>query len=73
NIKINRLSNKLNFKKLKPYKVIKKIRPINYKIDLLLTLEKQGKTIYLNFYISLLKKTLGNKEIGKVIQDEIII
>ncbi|PTB47292.1 hypothetical protein M431DRAFT_102626, partial [Trichoderma harzianum CBS 226.95] len=40
NIKTNRLSNKLNFKKLRPYKVIKKIKPINYKINLLLTLGK---------------------------------
>ncbi|PTB47277.1 hypothetical protein M431DRAFT_102688, partial [Trichoderma harzianum CBS 226.95] len=53
NIKINKLSNKLNFKKLRLYKVIKKIGPVNYKIDLLLTLGKRGRTIYLNFYILL--------------------
>ncbi|PTB47307.1 hypothetical protein M431DRAFT_102563, partial [Trichoderma harzianum CBS 226.95] len=73
NIKINRLSDKLDFKKLRPYKITKKIRPVNYKIDLLLTLRKRGKTIYLNFYILLLEKALVDKEIGKVIRDKIVI
>ncbi|PTB47398.1 hypothetical protein M431DRAFT_102317, partial [Trichoderma harzianum CBS 226.95] len=67
NIKINRLSNKLDFKKLRPYKVTKKIRPINYKINLLLALGKQRRTIYPNFYILLLEKALVDKKIGKVI------
>ncbi|PTB47266.1 hypothetical protein M431DRAFT_102754, partial [Trichoderma harzianum CBS 226.95] len=40
NIKINRLSDKLNFKKLRLYKITKKIRLINYKINLPLTLGK---------------------------------
>jgi hypothetical protein len=35
NIKINQLSNKLNFKKLKPYKILKKIKKVNYKLKLL--------------------------------------
>ncbi|KAI3537306.1 hypothetical protein CSPX01_10239, partial [Colletotrichum filicis] len=35
NIKTKRLSNKLNYKKLKPFKIIKKILLINYKLRLL--------------------------------------
>ncbi|PTB47342.1 hypothetical protein M431DRAFT_102477, partial [Trichoderma harzianum CBS 226.95] len=73
NIKINRPSDKLDFKKLRLYKVTKKIGPINYEIDLLLAPGKRGRTVYPNFYISLLEKALVDKETGEVIRDEIII
>ncbi|WP_434964322.1 hypothetical protein, partial [Escherichia coli] len=48
NIKTNRPSDKLDFKKLRPYKITKKIGPVNYKIDLLLAPGKQKRTVYLN-------------------------
>ncbi|KAK1482998.1 hypothetical protein CABS01_02734, partial [Colletotrichum abscissum] len=35
NIKTKRLSNKLNYKKLKLFKIIKKVLLINYKLKLL--------------------------------------
>ncbi|KAK1460459.1 hypothetical protein CCUS01_08977, partial [Colletotrichum cuscutae] len=35
NIKIERLSSKLNYKKLRPFKIIKKALLINYKLRLL--------------------------------------
>jgi hypothetical protein len=35
NIKTNWLSNKLNFKKLRPYKILRKIGEVNYKFELL--------------------------------------
>ncbi|KAI3549683.1 hypothetical protein CSPX01_02334, partial [Colletotrichum filicis] len=35
NIKIKRLSNKLDYKKLRPFKIIKKVLLINYKLRLL--------------------------------------
>ncbi|EHK46814.1 hypothetical protein TRIATDRAFT_194691, partial [Trichoderma atroviride IMI 206040] len=56
NIKINRLSDKLDFKKLRPYKILRKIKDINYKLELPKKQEKQGKLIFLIFYILLLEK-----------------
>jgi hypothetical protein len=55
NIKIKRLSNKLNYKKLGPFKIKWKIRPINYKLSLPYIMK-----IYPVFYILLLKKALLN-------------
>ena len=39
-IKINKLSNKLNYKKVKFYKILKKINKINYKLNFLKYLNK---------------------------------
>ena len=50
NIKIKRLNNKLNYKKLGLFKINKKIRFINYKFKLLKIIK-----IYLVFYISFLE------------------
>ncbi|OHF04617.1 hypothetical protein CORC01_00088, partial [Colletotrichum orchidophilum] len=38
NIKTKRLSDKLNYKKLKPFKIIKKVLLINFKLKLLNTI-----------------------------------
>ncbi|OHE95235.1 hypothetical protein CORC01_09496, partial [Colletotrichum orchidophilum] len=38
NIKIKRLSDKLNYKKLKPFEIIKKVLLINFKLKLLDTI-----------------------------------
>jgi hypothetical protein len=50
NIKIIRLSNKLDYKKFGPFKVKRNIKNINYKLYFLLTMR-----IYSVFHISLLK------------------
>ncbi|OHF01926.1 hypothetical protein CORC01_02804, partial [Colletotrichum orchidophilum] len=38
NIKIKQLSNKLDYKKLKPFEIIKKVLLINFKLKLLNTI-----------------------------------
>ncbi|KAK1491184.1 hypothetical protein CABS01_12277, partial [Colletotrichum abscissum] len=38
NIKTKRLSNKLNYKKLRPFEIIKRVLLINYKLKLLNTI-----------------------------------
>ncbi|OHE90426.1 hypothetical protein CORC01_14276, partial [Colletotrichum orchidophilum] len=38
NIKIKRLNDKLNYKKLKPFEIIKKVLLINFKLKLLNTI-----------------------------------
>ncbi|OHF03073.1 hypothetical protein CORC01_01457, partial [Colletotrichum orchidophilum] len=38
NIKTKRLNNKLNYKKLKPFEIIKKVLLINFKLKLLNTI-----------------------------------
>jgi hypothetical protein len=63
NIKTKRLSSKLDFKQLGPYKILERVLSINYKLKLL-----KGSRIYLIFHISLLKKVVrttntNNKEI----------
>ncbi|KAK1246216.1 hypothetical protein MKX08_000018 [Trichoderma sp. CBMAI-0020] len=69
NIRINRPSNKLDFRKLKPFRILKKISEVNYKLDL-------PKNIRLKtavFYILLLKKALVDKETGEPIINKIIV
>jgi hypothetical protein len=51
NIKIKRLSEKLNHRKLELFKILKNIKNINYKLHL-----SRVVRIHLVFYISLLKK-----------------
>ena len=53
NIKTKRLSNKLDYKKLRPFKIIRVIKGVNYKLVLSKTI-----SIYLVFYISLLELVL---------------
>ena len=73
NIKTNRPSDKLDYKKLGPYKVLKKIGPVNYEIDMPIKEGQRGKTIHPRFHISLLEKALVDEETGEIIHDEIII
>jgi bifunctional DNA-binding transcriptional regulator/antitoxin component of YhaV-PrlF toxin-antitoxin module len=53
NVKIKRLSDKLNYKKLRLFKINKKIKFMNYKLKLLKIIK-----IHLIFHMSLLKLTL---------------
>ena len=55
NIKIKRFSNKLNYTKLKPFKIIEKLELIMFKLKLLLYIR-----IYLVFHILLLEKVFKN-------------
>ena len=55
NIKTQRLNDKLNYKKLRLFKIDKKIKFINYKLKLLKIIK-----IYFIFYILLFKLTLFN-------------
>ncbi|OHE94842.1 hypothetical protein CORC01_09860, partial [Colletotrichum orchidophilum] len=57
-------SNKLNYKKLKPFKIIKKVLLINFKLKLLNTIQ-----YYLVFYILFLKLVFKSL----YIKDRIII
>ena len=54
NITTRKPNNKLNFKKLRPYKILKQINEINYKLLLLIYYKK---LIYSIFHIFLLEKT----------------
>ena len=55
NIKMKRLSNKLNYTKLKSFKILEEKKSVNYKLKLSLIIR-----IYLIFYISLLKPADSN-------------
>ncbi|PTB34718.1 hypothetical protein M441DRAFT_155044, partial [Trichoderma asperellum CBS 433.97] len=69
NIKINQPNNKLNFRKLKLFKILKKIKEVNYKLNLPNNIKLKTAV----FYILLLKKALVDKETGKPIIDKIIV
>ena len=53
NVKTKRLSDKLDHKKLRLFKIKEVKRPVNFELKLLATIQ-----IYLVFYISLLKPAL---------------
>ena len=73
NIKTNRPSDKLDFKKLGPYKVLKQIREVNYELDLPIKEGQRGRSVHNIFHISLLEKAVVDEETGEVIHDEITI
>lgn len=73
NIKTNRPSDKLDFKKLGPYKILKKIGEVNYELELPEKQEKRGKPVHPIFHVSLLEKALIDENTGEIIQDEIVI
>ena len=58
-IKTKRLSNKLDFKKLRLFKIARKVREVNYKVELL-----NKSRLHLIFYISLLELVKGNVPIN---------
>ena len=55
NIKTKRFSNKLDYTKLGPFKIIEKLELVTFKLKLSLYIR-----IYLVFYILFLKKVLTN-------------
>jgi hypothetical protein len=61
NIKIKRLSRKLDHTKLGLYRIKKKLGPVTITLDLLKEIR-----IYLVFYISLLEPALENVQLGLV-------
>ena len=73
NIKTNRPSDKLDFKKLGPYKVLKQIREVNYELDLPIKEGQRGRSVHNIFHISLLEKAVVDEETGEIIHDEITI
>ena len=58
---MKRLSDKLNFKKLRSYKVLKKIKLINFELEL-----PRSNKVYLIFHIALLKLILQNIFLAKI-------
>jgi hypothetical protein len=60
---MKRLSTKLNFKKLGPFKIFKKISLVNYKLQLLKNFK-----LYLVFHVSLLELIRGNTLIATNIE-----
>jgi hypothetical protein len=66
---MNRLSDKLDFCKLGLFKILKKIKEVNYELDLPDNMKLKIKV----FYVSLLEKALVDEEIGELIMDEIIV
>lgn len=73
NIKTNRPSDKLDFKKVGPYKILKKVGEVNYILDLPAQPNKRGKPVHPNFHISALEKAIIDEETGELIRDEIVI
>jgi hypothetical protein len=73
NIKTNRPSDKLDYKKVGPYKILKKIGEVNYELDLPEQQSKRGKPIHPIFHVSLLEKALIDEDTGELIRDEIVI
>lgn len=69
NIRTNRPSDKLDFRKLGPFKILKKIKEVNYELDLPDNMKLKTKV----FHVSLLEKALVDEETGEPIMDEIIV
>jgi hypothetical protein len=69
NIKINRPSDKLDFRKLGPFKILKKIGEVNYELDLPDNIRLKTAV----FHVSLLEKSLVDKDTGEPIIDKIIV
>src|SRR4051812_37122333 len=67
-LRIKRLSKKLDFKRVRPFRIIKKIANSNYKLSLLNTIKVRSKV----FYISLLELILVSVrlEISARLEDE---
>jgi hypothetical protein len=61
NIRIIRLNDKLNYKKFRPFKIIRYIKDINFKLKLLLIIK-----IYLIFYIFLLEPVYPETSKGPI-------
>lgn len=68
NIKTNRPSDKLDYRKLGPYKILKKIKEVNYELELPETIK-----LHPVFHVSLLEKALVDEDTGEIIHDEITV
>lgn len=69
NIRTNRPSDKLDFRKLGPFKILKKIGEVNYELDLPENMRLKTAV----FHVSLLERALVDEETGEPIMDEIIV
>lgn len=69
NIRTNRPSDKLDYRKLGPFKILKKIGKVDYELDL----PENMKLKIAVFHVSLLEKALVDEETGEPIMDEIIV
>ena len=58
NFESKRLSKKLNYIKIKPFKIISKVTEVIYRLDLLLKIK-----IYLIYYIAMLKPVYRNHKL----------
>ena len=58
NFESKRPSKKLNYIKIKPFKIISKVTEVSYRLDLLLKIK-----IYLVYYIAMLELVHGNHEL----------
>ena len=61
NIKTKWLSDKLNYMKLRPFKIKKKLRPVTFRLIM-----PKGMRIYLIFHISLLKPIIMNTNLRPI-------
>ena len=66
NLYIKRLSRKLDFKKLRPFKIDKYILQFNYRLILLVSMKLRTST----FYISILELVLKNARLETIIEAE---
>ena len=69
NIEITRSSEKLNYVKIKSFKIIKNIKNISFELDLL----KEIKRKYLVFHISLLKLVFKKVSVLKQVLNNYLI
>ena len=65
NIKTKRLNDKLDYIKLGPFKIKKKLRPVTFKLVM-----PKGMRIHLIFHISLLEPTTTNITLGSIDLDQ---
>ncbi|RFU77263.1 reverse transcriptase domain [Trichoderma arundinaceum] len=69
NIRTDRPNDKLDYRKLGPFKIIDKIKEVNYRIEL----PDNMRIRYPVFHVSQLEKALVDEDTGEVIMDEIIV
>ena len=69
NIKITRLSEKLNYIKIKSFKIVRNIKHISFKLNLLEKIKRK----YLVFHVLLLKSTLKKVLVLRYTSDNYLI
>lgn len=73
NIKTNRPNDKLDYKKVGPYKILRKIGEVNYELNIPDVQGKRGAKLHPIFHVSLLEKALIDEDTNEIIHDEIVI